>query len=195
MENPARTPESSAAGSQAKTGLVLQARALSSQHILRLAWKPDAPGSPSAAFAISIASYLFGICREVVESRDGELLDDLDFDELVTALRSGQAGTLTFRTGRADLAGEWRLDLTAPESGSKPCCHLVLMVCNNERSWVEVEWLQASFDYLSPMRFLVCPEVRAGSQPRCSTALSYWRRASGRSMWPSCSAMKPPNRS
>lgn len=107
MENTSRTRESISTVSSQEPELTSQARLGSSPHILCLAWKPDAPDDPSVEFAASITSYLFGSCREIlVETRERELLDDLDLDELVVSIRSGRVATITFRTGRVDLAGE-----------------------------------------------------------------------------------------
>src|SRR5712691_6585465 len=153
--------ESISASAPTESAFVPQAREVSSLHVLRLAWKPNAPGDPAVAFAASIASHLFDACSAVlVETRDHELLDDLDLDELVTSVRSGTVEAAVFRTGRVDLTGEWWLELAPP--GQDARCRLGVPVCDDEQPWTQVSWLQASVDHPSPMPALAVPRGPGG---------------------------------
>lgn len=138
-------------------------RPLPSPHILHLAWKSNAPGAPAVDFAISLASHLFDACREVAaESRAGEIVDDLDLGELAQAIRNAEIKTVRFRTGRAELADEWQLDLTPNDADTGASCRLAVTVCPNEQPWTQVQWWQASFDYPSPVPLLAVPYSAAG---------------------------------
>ena len=158
MKQTARTHENMSATAPEGLGVTSKARATAFPHVLHLAWKPDTPGTPALEFAVAMASYLCDACREIiVETHERELLDDLDLDELVPSIRSGRIETVAFRTGRVDLAEEWRLALPPSESGSKARCSLTLTVCDNGQSWPQVDWLQASFDHPTPIPTLAIP--------------------------------------
>jgi hypothetical protein len=161
VEKTATTRENKSIRAPTESVFVPQASGLSSVHVLHLAWQPDTSDKLAVAFAVSIASHFFESCSAVlVETRDGELLDDLD--ELVASIRSGRVATITFRTGHVDLAGDWRLEFTPSESGPKVRCSLAVTVCDDEQSWTQVDWLQASFAHPSPMPVLAIPRGPGG---------------------------------
>src|SRR5262245_5435049 len=150
-------------GASPASAFVPQAREPLARHILHLAWKPNMPGDPAVAFAVSIASHLFDACGAVlIETRDHELLDDLDLDELVTLIRRGTVEAVTFRTSRVDRAGAWRLALTPAENGSGARCHLEMAVCADAQLWTQVSWLQTSLHHLSLMPVLAVPHGPGG---------------------------------